>query len=131
MLLLRALRVEFGNILHICKCLDLQQNFLQVRLFLNDEAPSQVGLGIQDHLQAKTSLHLHVTASEDNLPPGFDGVQPTNLLNNSVLEVPTVRWKRPPKLTVDLTWLVAAGEESQEIEAENRRGLRVPTTTKV
>uniref|UniRef100_A0A7N1A9R0 C3H1-type domain-containing protein n=1 Tax=Kalanchoe fedtschenkoi TaxID=63787 RepID=A0A7N1A9R0_KALFE len=96
-----------------------------VRLFLNDEAPSQVGLGIQDYLQAKTSSHLHPTSFEDNLPPGFEGVQPTNLSNNLLLEVPTIKWKCPPKLIVDLTWHVAAGEESQEVEAENHRGLRV------
>ncbi|KAL9673649.1 hypothetical protein QQ045_029910 [Rhodiola kirilowii] len=102
-------------------------NLCQVRLFLNNEAPCEVGSGEQDDLQAKTLSHLHVAAtpSEDNLPPGFEGVQPSNLSNNLVLEVPIIKWKRPPKLTMDLAWHVAAGEESQEVEAENHRGLRV------
>lgn len=73
----------------------------QVRFFLNDEAPSRVGLGIHDHLQAKTLTHPHAaaTSSEENKPPGFEEVQAPNLSNKLLLEIPTIKWKRPPKVS--------------------------------
>ncbi|KAF9611461.1 hypothetical protein IFM89_032431 [Coptis chinensis] len=52
----------------------------QVRLFLSEDSPSQVGLGAQDNLQVKASWLLHSSGVgfEDQLPPGFEGAQSTN-----------------------------------------------------
>ncbi|KAF9611462.1 hypothetical protein IFM89_032432 [Coptis chinensis] len=51
-----------------------------VRLFLSEDSPSQVGLGAQDNLQVKASWLLHSSGVgfEDQLPPGFEGAQSTN-----------------------------------------------------
>ncbi|KAA8528721.1 hypothetical protein F0562_036076 [Nyssa sinensis] len=99
----------------------------QVRLFLLEESPSQVGLGVQDHLQAKTSLLLHSTGvgADNNLPPGFEGAHPTILLRNKLSQIPLVRWKCPPRFVLDVTWRVVAGEESKEVEVQTQREMRV------
>lgn len=99
----------------------------QVRLFLSEESPSQAGLGTQDHLQAKTSLQLHSTGSgsDDNLPPGFEGVHPANHLQIKLSQIPLVKWRSPPQFVLDFTWQVVAGEESKESEVENQREMRV------
>lgn len=75
-------------------------NDKQVRLFLSEESPSQAGLGTQDHLQAKTSLQLHSTGSgsDDNLPPGFEGVHPANHLQIKLSQIPLVKWRSPPQV---------------------------------
>ncbi|XP_022772674.1 zinc finger CCCH domain-containing protein 6-like isoform X2 [Durio zibethinus] len=90
-------------------------NLCQIRLFLSEESPSQVGLGAQDHLQAKTSLvsHLNVAALDNFLPPGFGGVHSTNHLQINL------------SFVLDLNWQVVAGEESEEVEIQNQREVRV------
>uniref|UniRef100_A0A5B6YIN0 Putative zinc finger CCCH domain-containing protein 6 n=1 Tax=Davidia involucrata TaxID=16924 RepID=A0A5B6YIN0_DAVIN len=102
-------------------------NLCQVRLFLSEESPSQVGLGAQDHLQAKTSWPPHSTGlgSDDNLPPGFEGAHPENLLKNKLSQIPLIKWRCPPRFVLDFTWQVVAGEESKEVEVQNQRELRV------
>lgn len=99
----------------------------QVRLFLSEESPSQVGLGAQDHLQAKASLLLHPTGSgsDDHLPPGFEGVHPANHLQIKVSQIPIIKWGAPPRFVLDFTWQVVAGEESNESEVQNQREMRV------
>lgn len=67
---------------------------LQVKLFLSDESPSQVGLSGQDHLQAKESWH-----SDDNLPPGFEGIQPANLFQNKLSQITLIQWKCPSRVS--------------------------------
>ncbi|GAV67854.1 hypothetical protein CFOL_v3_11358 [Cephalotus follicularis] len=102
-------------------------NLCQVRLFLSEECPSQVGLGGQDHLQAKASWQSHTTGtgSEDILPPGFEGARSANHLPIKVSEIPQVKWKCPPKFGLNPTWFVVAGDESKEMEVENQREIRV------
>ncbi|KAI8015370.1 Zinc finger CCCH domain-containing protein 6 [Camellia lanceoleosa] len=102
-------------------------NLCQVRLFLSDESPAQVGLGAQDHLQAKESWLSPPTGmgSDDNLPPGFEGAHPANLLKNKLSQIPLIKWSCPPKFVLDSTWQVAAGEESKEVEIQNQREMRV------
>ncbi|XP_023002348.1 zinc finger CCCH domain-containing protein 6-like isoform X2 [Cucurbita maxima] len=102
-------------------------NLRQVRLFLSEESPSQVGLGAQDHLQAKTSWLLHSTGSgsDDILPPGFEVAHPENQLQIKLSQIPVNQWRCPPKFVLNLTWRVVVGEESQEIEVENQREMRV------
>ncbi|PON70767.1 Zinc finger, CCCH-type [Parasponia andersonii] len=102
-------------------------NFCQVRLFLSEESPSQVGLDSQDHLQAKTSWLLHSTgtSSDDVLPPGFEGAQPSNLLQTKLSQIPTVKWRYPPRFVLNLEWRVVAGEENQEAGIQNQREMRV------
>ncbi|XP_059461188.1 zinc finger CCCH domain-containing protein 6 [Corylus avellana] len=99
----------------------------QVRLFLSEESPSLVGLGSQDHLQAKASFLLHSTGSgsDDNLPPGFEGAHPANHLQIKLSQIPLVKWRSPPRFVMDFTWQVVAGEESKESEVENQREMRV------
>uniref|UniRef100_A0A5B6YIB6 Putative zinc finger CCCH domain-containing protein 6 n=1 Tax=Davidia involucrata TaxID=16924 RepID=A0A5B6YIB6_DAVIN len=102
-------------------------NLCQVRLFLSEESPSQVGLCGQDHLQAKSSWPLHSTGvgADDNLPPGFEGAHPATLLKNKLSQIPLIRWKCPPRFVLDFTWQVVAGEESKEVEVQNQREMRV------
>ncbi|KAK7356573.1 hypothetical protein VNO80_15847 [Phaseolus coccineus] len=72
--------------------------FETVRLFLSKDSPSQVGLNSQDHLQAKASLVLPPggPASDDILPPGFEG-----------------------------THTSMYGKESKEVEDQRQREMRV------
>ncbi|KAL2512938.1 Zinc finger CCCH domain-containing protein 6 [Abeliophyllum distichum] len=102
-------------------------NLCQVRLFLSDESPSQVGLGSQDHLQAKTlwAVHSAGTVSDDNLPPGFEGIQTSNLWRTKLSQIPLIKWRCPPRFVVRGAWQVVAGEESKEMEAQNQREMRV------
>nr|AFK47452.1 unknown [Lotus japonicus] len=102
-------------------------NLCQVRLFLSDESPSQVGLNSQDHLQAKTSLLLHPggAGSDDSLPPGFEGTHASSQFEINLSRIPVISWTRPPKIVLNLTWQVVAGEESKEVEDQHKRELRV------
>ncbi|PSR99609.1 Zinc finger CCCH domain-containing protein [Actinidia chinensis var. chinensis] len=102
-------------------------NLCQVRLFLSDESPSQAGLGTQDHLQAKTSWMSPPTGIgyDDNLPPGFEGALPANLLRNKLSQIPLIKWRCPPRVVLDNTWQVVAGEESKEVEIQKQREMRV------
>ncbi|WKA10263.1 hypothetical protein VitviT2T_027843 [Vitis vinifera] len=105
-------------------------NLCQVRLFLSEDSPSQVGqvgLGAQDHLQAKTSwlLHSNGMGSDDNLPPGFEGAHPANQLKNKLSQIPLITWRCPPKFVLNFTWQVVAGEESNEVEVQKQREMRV------
>ncbi|EXC04196.1 Zinc finger CCCH domain-containing protein 6 [Morus notabilis] len=102
-------------------------NLCQVRLFLSEESPSQVGLDSQDHLQAKTSWLSHSTGtgSDDVLPPGFEGSHPANLLQTKLSQIPTIKWRCPPRFVLDLTWQVVAGDESEEAGIQNQREMRV------
>lgn len=113
----KSKRVSWASDLNLC----------QVKLFLSDECPSQVGLGGQDHLQAKASWPWHSggAGSDDNLPPGFEGIQPANLLQNKLSQVPLIQWKCPSRFVLDPNWQVAAGEESKELEVESQREMRV------
>ncbi|XP_058217797.1 zinc finger CCCH domain-containing protein 6 [Rhododendron vialii] len=102
-------------------------NLCQVRLFLSDESPSQIGFGTQDHLQAKASWLPSPTAigADDNLPPGFEGAQPANLWRNKLSQIPLVKWRCPLRFVLDFKWQVVAGEESKEVEIQNQREMRV------
>lgn len=75
--------------------------FKQIRMFLSEESPSEVGLSAQDHLQAKTSwlLHSNGLGSDDNLPPGFEGAHPANQLKNMLSQIPVIKWKCPPRVS--------------------------------
>lgn len=99
----------------------------QVRLFLSEECPSQVGMGAQDHLQAKASWASHPSSimSDDNLPPGFEGTQPVNLFKSKLSQIPVIKWRCPPKFLVNAAWRVVAGEESKEVEIQSQREMRV------
>ncbi|XP_022757829.1 zinc finger CCCH domain-containing protein 6-like isoform X1 [Durio zibethinus] len=98
-------------------------NLCQIRLFLSEESPSQIGLGTQDHLQAKTSSvsHLIGAAVDDFLPPGFEGAHSTNHLQIKLPEIPVIKWRCPLRFVLDLNWQVIAGEESKEVEIQNQR----------
>lgn len=113
----KSKRVSWASDLNLC----------QVKLFLSDESPSQVGLSGQDHLQAKASWPWHSVGagSDDNLPPGFEGIQPANLLQNKLSQIPLIQWKCPSRFVLDPNWQVAAGEESKEVEVESQREMRV------
>ncbi|XP_039000241.1 zinc finger CCCH domain-containing protein 6-like [Hibiscus syriacus] len=102
-------------------------NLCQIRLFLLEDSPSQIGSGGQDHLQAKTSLvsHSNGAAGDDFLPPGFEGAHSTNDLQINLLEIPVIKWRCPLRFVLDLNWQVVAGEESKEVEIQNQRQVRV------
>ncbi|KAL6995806.1 hypothetical protein U1Q18_005941 [Sarracenia purpurea var. burkii] len=63
--------------------------------------------------------------SDENMPPGFEGAQPANLLRNKLSQIILIKWRCPPRFVVDLTWRVASGEESKEVEIQNQREMRV------
>ncbi|XP_071734148.1 zinc finger CCCH domain-containing protein 6-like [Rutidosis leptorrhynchoides] len=102
-------------------------NLCQVKLFLSDESPSQVGLGGQDHLQPKESWPWHPVGagSDDNLPPGFEGIQPANSSQIKLSQISLIQWRCPFRFAMDPTWQVASGEESKEVEFESQREMRV------
>ncbi|XP_038991450.1 zinc finger CCCH domain-containing protein 6-like [Hibiscus syriacus] len=101
-------------------------NLCQIKLFLMEEPPSQVGLGAQDHLQAKTSVsHLNGATADDFLPPGFEGTHSTNHVHVDLSEIPVIKWRCPHRFILDFNWQVVAGEESREVEIQNQREVRV------
>ncbi|XP_039032915.1 zinc finger CCCH domain-containing protein 6-like [Hibiscus syriacus] len=98
----------------------------QIKLFLTEEPPSQVGLSTQDHLQAKTysASHLNGAAADDFLPPGFEGAQ-SHHMHVNLPENPVIKWRCPHRFALDFNWQVVAGEESKEVETQNQREVRV------
>ncbi|XP_057962220.1 zinc finger CCCH domain-containing protein 6-like isoform X3 [Malania oleifera] len=98
----------------------------QVRLFLSDDCPSQVGLEAQDHLQEKSSWILHSNSMDsDDLPPGFEVSHHANQLKGMFSFIPQMKWKCPPKFVLSQNWQVAAGEESKEVGDQRLRELTV------
>ncbi|ESQ34810.1 hypothetical protein EUTSA_v10007764mg [Eutrema salsugineum] len=95
----------------------------QVRLFISEDSPSQVGSESQDHLQAKSSCASH--PSDDNLPPGFGGSLSPNESQIKLSDIPVIKWKCSVRILFDEELRVAAGDESKEVEAQNQRELRV------
>ncbi|VFQ69411.1 unnamed protein product [Cuscuta campestris] len=95
-----------------------------VRLFLSEDSPSQVGFIGQDHLQAKPS-HASGITSDDNLPPGFEGAQASNLWRTKLFQIPVIKWEYPPRFKLEANWRVVSGEESQEREVQKQREMRV------
>ncbi|KFK38179.1 hypothetical protein AALP_AA3G079500 [Arabis alpina] len=95
----------------------------QVRLFISEDSPSQVGSESQDHLQAKSSGASH--PNDGNLPPGFGGHLSADGLQIKLSDIPVIKWKRSVRILLDEEWRVVAGEESEEVEAQNQRELRV------
>ncbi|KAK9285878.1 hypothetical protein L1049_025079 [Liquidambar formosana] len=101
-------------------------NLSQVRLFISEDCPSQVGLEAQDHLQAKASCILHSNGMDFNdFPPGFDGGHYVKQLKEEVFHIPQIKWKCPPKFVLSYNWHMVAGEESKEVEAQKLREMRV------
>ncbi|CAI8606297.1 unnamed protein product [Vicia faba] len=113
----KSKRVSWASDLNLC----------QVRLFLSEESPSQVGLNSQDHLQAKISsvLHQGEAGSDDILPPGFEGTCASRQSDIKLSQIPVISWVNPPKIVLNVTWLVVAGEESKEIVDQPHREMRV------
>ncbi|XP_061350788.1 zinc finger CCCH domain-containing protein 6 [Gastrolobium bilobum] len=113
----KSKRVSWASDLDLC----------QVKLFLSEESPSQVGINSQDHLQAKTSLLLHAggAGSDDILPPGFEGTHASSQFEITLSQIPVIKWINPPKIVLNLTWQVVAGEESKEVEDQHKREMRV------
>lgn len=110
-------RVSWAPGLYLC----------QVRLFLSEDCPSEVGGQVRDLLQKNASRLLPISSSKDSndLPPGFEG---THFLNPCIKElscIPRVQWKCPPNFVVNYNWHVTDGEESQESEAQKLREMRV------
>ncbi|KAH1252288.1 hypothetical protein AAZX31_04G025100 [Glycine max] len=99
----------------------------QVRLFLSEESPSQVGLNSQDNLQAKTSLSLRPggAGSDDILPPGFEGTHASSQFEIKPSQIPVIKWITPQKIVLNVTWRVVSGEESKEAEDQCQREMRV------
>ncbi|ESW08065.1 hypothetical protein PHAVU_009G015300 [Phaseolus vulgaris] len=113
----KSKRVSWASDLDLC----------QVRLFLSEDSPSQVGLNSQDHLQAKASLVLPpgVSGSDDILPPGFEGTHTSSQFEIKPSQIPVIKWITPPKIVLNLTWQVVCGEESNEVEDQRQREMRV------
>ena len=69
-----------------------------MRLFLSEDAPSQSGLGAQDHLQAKAAWLLHaegLVESDDLLPPGFEALH-KHQPQIEISQIPIIKWQCPP-----------------------------------
>lgn len=99
----------------------------QVRLFLSEDTPALSGFATQDHLQAKTSRLFHIGGGEndESLPPGFETPYHMNIkqLKYETSQIKLTKWKCPAKFFLDAEWLVVSGDESKEVEAENKRQL--------
>ncbi|CAF2084405.1 unnamed protein product [Brassica rapa] len=95
----------------------------QVRLFISEDSPSQVGSESQDHFQAKSSGAAHL--SDDNLPPGFGGMLSPNESQIKLSDIPVIKWNCSNRTLLDDEWRMVAGDESKEAEAQNQRELRV------
>ncbi|KAK6256846.1 hypothetical protein QUC31_000305 [Theobroma cacao] len=119
----KSKRVTWAPDVNLCQNSPLPK----IRLFLSEESPQQVGLGAQDHLQAKTSSvsHINGAAVDDFLPPGFEGAHSTNHLQINLSEIPVIKWRCPLRFVLDFNWQVVAGEESKEVEIQNLREVRV------
>ncbi|XP_078448350.1 zinc finger CCCH domain-containing protein 6-like isoform X2 [Wolffia australiana] len=94
---------------------------------MSDETPAQSGSGAQDQLQAKSSWlwHSHEAGSTgEHLPPGFNTPRPI-LHRPKTVHIPLVQWKNPVKFSLSHEWLMAAGEESMELELQNQRQMGV------
>ncbi|XWS33843.1 hypothetical protein CRYUN_Cryun22dG0117800 [Craigia yunnanensis] len=101
-------------------------NLRQVKLFLREDCPSKVGGEHQDTLQVKTSWTLHPSGMcANDLPPGFEGGHYANGLKYDLPDMPSIQWTCPPKIVLNNNWHVAAGEESEEVEAQKLREMRV------
>ncbi|KAF5178315.1 zinc finger CCCH domain-containing protein 6-like [Thalictrum thalictroides] len=102
-------------------------NLCQIRLFLSEDSPSQVGLGAQDNLQIKASWLLHSAGAgfEDQLPPGFEAAQSGDKLKKELSQIPLVIWQCPPRFELNPHWRVVSGEESKDVEVQKQREMRV------
>ncbi|KAL9241436.1 hypothetical protein vseg_015551 [Gypsophila vaccaria] len=94
----------------------------QVKLFLSEESPSQIGNDAEDHLQIKAALHSN-GMSVDDLPPGFGGQGHAYTPNQICIS--QIKWTRPPMFKLDGEWHVVSGEESEERVTQNHREMRV------
>ncbi|XP_039054160.1 zinc finger CCCH domain-containing protein 30-like isoform X2 [Hibiscus syriacus] len=98
----------------------------QVKLFLKEDFPSEVGVEHQDTLQANTSRALHPSGMcASDLPPGFEGGHYVGSFKCNLAKIPRIQWRIPPKFSLDFNWHVVAGEESKEVEAQKLREKRV------
>ncbi|XP_048444695.1 zinc finger CCCH domain-containing protein 6 isoform X2 [Pyrus x bretschneideri] len=96
-----------------------------VKLFSSEDCPVAVGVKYQHHLQAKVSYMSRSAPIEHDFPPGFERCVP---VRQPKVERPLIRqiqWKCPSKFVVNDAWQVAAGEESEEVEAQKLRATRV------
>ncbi|KAJ6678748.1 ZINC FINGER CCCH DOMAIN-CONTAINING PROTEIN 45-RELATED [Salix viminalis] len=102
-------------------------NLCQVRLFLSEDCPSEVGGQVLDHLQKNVLRLLPISSSKDSndLPPGFQGTRVLNPYIKELSNIHRVQWKCPPSFVVNYDWRVTVGEESQESEAQKLREMRV------
>ncbi|AQK46974.1 Zinc finger CCCH domain-containing protein 6 [Zea mays] len=66
-------------------------------------------------------MHAAGPSSDDSLPPGFESLQPTSCLKIDISQIHVIRWRCPPKVLHNPVWLVAAGEESEEVALQNDR----------
>ncbi|GMH06534.1 hypothetical protein Nepgr_008374 [Nepenthes gracilis] len=98
----------------------------QVRLFLLEDCPSQVGINPDDHLQAKTPWMLHSNCMDlDDPPPGFEVNRYSDPFKKEGYHIPLIKWKCPLKFILNNNWHVAAGEESKECEAQKQREISI------
>lgn len=105
-----------------------ENNLCQVRLFLAEDAPLQAGqIGLQDQLQAKKPWLWHSIESglDDDLPPGFERSTPIPYRQLEVSIEPQTPWRCPPRFVINPSWQVVAGDESQEIELQYGREVRI------
>ncbi|GKV41493.1 hypothetical protein SLEP1_g49018 [Rubroshorea leprosula] len=101
-------------------------NLCQVKLFLMGDCPSKVAIEPEVSLNAKSLWTLHLSGVDtDGLPPGFNGGNSLTNMKNEISHIPRIQWKCPPKFAVNANWQVVAGEESEEVEAQKFREIKV------
>lgn len=108
-----------------------EDKLCQARLFAPEDPPSSSGTVLQDLLQAKKTKFMHavIPVSEDDLPPGFEGVAAKRARLDTAAVTTTmvsqISWRYPEKFLYDPLWQVVAGSESSEETAEQQREVRV------
>uniref|UniRef100_A0A7N0RBK6 Uncharacterized protein n=1 Tax=Kalanchoe fedtschenkoi TaxID=63787 RepID=A0A7N0RBK6_KALFE len=97
-------------------------NLSQIRQFSSEDCPSKVGLRI-DRTHMKPSNRSQFSFASKELSLGLCRTKIKEAEKSS--SIPIIRWKCPPKINLDPSWLFASGEQSTEVDAQKHRELKV------
>uniref|UniRef100_A0A6N2LKY4 Uncharacterized protein n=1 Tax=Salix viminalis TaxID=40686 RepID=A0A6N2LKY4_SALVM len=102
-------------------------NLCQVRLFLSEDCPSEVGGQVLDHLQKNVLRLLPISSSKDSndLPPGFQGTRVLNPYIKELSNIHRVQWKCPPNFVVNYDWRVTARRRKPGVRGSKTEGNEI------
>ncbi|XP_071915224.1 uncharacterized protein [Coffea arabica] len=97
--------------------------FVQVKFFQSEDCPSAVGREPPGNPHERVSNANIATA--DGCPGSSVGSYPNLLSHKGVSHIPQIPWRTPPRFDLKFKCHVAAGEESEEVEVQKHREMRV------